>query len=58
MWCSEAGAEKLVYRVIDIKDTTHTFEHVGAQPGRWRVWAVDRASTGPKTDWWQFNYTR
>ena len=58
-WCSEAGASQLVYAAAEIQDTTHTFEHVGAQPGRWRVWAVGRdGKTGPKTDWWQFKYTR
>jgi hypothetical protein len=59
MWCGEAGATGLVYVALGIKDTVHTFEHVGAQPGRWRVWAVDAAGTsGPKTGWWQFDYTR
>lgn len=58
-WCSEVGATQLVYTAAGIPDTTHTFDHVGAQPGRWRVWAVDRAgSAGPKTEWSRFEHRR
>jgi thiol-disulfide isomerase/thioredoxin len=47
-------------RVIDRVDQTvfmHSF--VGAQPGRWRVWAVDAAGhAGPMSPWREFRYTR
>jgi serine/threonine protein kinase len=34
------------------------FLFVGRQPGRWRVWAVDDSGLeGPKSPWWNFNYT-
>ncbi|MDR3700114.1 MAG: tetratricopeptide repeat protein [Candidatus Sulfopaludibacter sp.] len=36
-----------------------TFQFVGAQPGRWRVWAVDAAGNpGPKSEWREFRYTK
>jgi hypothetical protein len=44
------------------KETTSTeyqFDFVGAQPGRWRVSAVDDSGReGPKSDWWTFRYTK
>ncbi|MCB9452133.1 MAG: SH3 domain-containing protein [Anaerolineaceae bacterium] len=37
--------------------TSYTFSFVGAQPGRWRVWAVDVSSQeGAKSDWWTFTH--
>ena len=40
------------------ESTSDTFTFVGAQPGRWRVWSVDRyGREGAKTDWWEFRYT-
>jgi hypothetical protein len=39
--------------------TTHTFGFVGAQPGRWRVWAVDaEGREGPKSVWSGFYFTQ
>jgi tetratricopeptide (TPR) repeat protein len=36
-----------------------TFQFVGAQQGRWRVWAVDGAgNAGPKSEWREFRYTK
>jgi tetratricopeptide (TPR) repeat protein len=36
-----------------------TFRFVGAQPGRWRVWAVDSSgAAGPKSEWREFRYTQ
>lgn len=36
-----------------------TFQFVGAQPGRWRVWAVDAAGNpGSKSEWREFRYTK
>jgi hypothetical protein len=43
--------------VTDLTDTTYTFNFVGAQPGCWRVWAVDvQGREGPKSPWWEFLY--
>ncbi len=37
----------------------YRFSFVGAQPGRWRVWAIDsRGRPGKKSDWREFRYTR
>ncbi|MCU1234596.1 MAG: hypothetical protein JWP63_2563, partial [Candidatus Solibacter sp.] len=38
---------------------TVTFQFIGAQAGRWRVWAVDaKGFEGAKSDWREFDYTR
>jgi hypothetical protein len=56
-WCTDVGETwKLV---PNLKATSYTFNFVGAQPGRWRVWAVDASGQeSPKTGWWEFRYTR
>lgn len=39
--------------------TTYEFYFVGAQPGRWRVWAVDKEGReGFKSEWRRFVYLR
>jgi hypothetical protein len=38
--------------------TERELEFVGAQPGRWRVWAIDDGRNGPKSDWWTFRFTK
>src|SRR5215472_6032094 len=38
-----------------VNTTTYTFDFIGTQAGRWRVWAVDpKGEDGPKSDWWIF----
>lgn len=56
-WCTDVGK---VWSVIpDIKITEHTFDFVGAQPGRWRVWAVNaEGKESAKTGWWDFIFLR
>lgn len=40
-------------------ETSYTFNFVGAQPGRWRVWAVDiYGNPGAKSEWHEFRYTQ
>lgn len=42
-----------------ILSTTYEFEFVGAQPGRWRVWALDKEGReGFKSPWRSFVYLR
>jgi hypothetical protein len=42
-----------------ITDTTYKFTFLGAQPGRWRVWAVDKdGREGFKSPWRKFVYLR
>jgi hypothetical protein len=39
--------------------TDYTFNFVGAQPGRWRVWAVNSAGkNGLASKWREFRYTK
>ena len=36
-----------------------TFNFIGAQDGRWRVWALDaQGREGAKSDWREFTYTK
>jgi hypothetical protein len=44
-------------RPIRVVGTNHEFSFVGAQPGRWRVWAIDKTGhEGFKSPWWTFFY--
>jgi hypothetical protein len=44
---------------VDVAATTYTFSFVGAQPGRWRVWALDASGReGTKSEWREFVYSR
>jgi beta-lactam-binding protein with PASTA domain len=44
--------------IPNIAGTSHTFTFVGAQPGCWRVWAVDAdGKEGAKSPWRGFRYT-
>jgi len=56
-WCTDIGQ---TWKVMpNIHGTSYTFNFVGAQPGRWRVWAVDaHGNEGPRTPWWEFKYTQ
>lgn len=56
-WCSEVGESWKV--VTGLTETTYRFDFVGAQPGRWRVWAVgSNGQAGPKSGWWGFSFAR
>ena len=56
-WCTDIGGPSEVIR--GITDTSYSFKFVGAQPGRWRVWAVDTDEReSPRTEWRRFRYTR
>ena len=60
-YCSPAGCDDWAvgYSPVTRTTTSYTFNFVGAQPGRWRVWGVDvNGQDGPKSDWWEFRYTR
>jgi hypothetical protein len=56
-WCTDVGEE---WSIQDgLTANSHTFDYVGAQPGRWRVWSVDSAGQESEmSDWWEFEYTR
>jgi eukaryotic-like serine/threonine-protein kinase len=54
-WCTDVGKTWQIFP--GITTTSYTFDFVGAQPGRWRVWAVDEdGKAGPKSGWWTFTY--
>jgi tetratricopeptide (TPR) repeat protein len=45
--------------ILSAAQPVASFRFVGAQPGRWRVWAVDAAGVeGPKSEWREFRYTK
>ena len=47
------------YKLERSNNSRYTFRFVGAQPGRWRVWAVNaRGVAGRKSGWRTFRYTR
>ncbi|HEV3041719.1 MAG TPA: hypothetical protein VHA33_28395 [Candidatus Angelobacter sp.] len=55
-WASEDRREK--WPSFETTETSYTFDFVGAQPGRWRVWALDiDGNPGPKSEWLEFRYT-
>jgi eukaryotic-like serine/threonine-protein kinase len=55
-WCTAVG--KTWQLVTGIKTNTYVFNWVGAQPGRWRVWAVGpKGGKGRKSPWSEFVYT-
>lgn len=56
-WCTDVGKEWKVE--TGITSTRYVFDFVGAQPGRWRVWAMRaNGQPGNKSDWWEFRYTK
>ena len=56
-WCTDIGKTWLI--VPKLKTTNYTFNFVGAQPGRWRVWAVDSSGReGARSPWREFQYTQ
>lgn len=44
--------------LYNLTETSVTRNFVGAQPGRWRVWATGEGRSSPKTGWWEFRFTR
>jgi eukaryotic-like serine/threonine-protein kinase len=55
-WCTAVGRTWQI--VTGIAATQYVFNWVGAQPGRWRVWAVGpRGQSGRKSRWSKFIYT-
>ena len=44
---------------LRLNDTTYEFVFKGAQPGRWRVWAIDKdRRPGIKSPWRKFEYSK
>ena len=59
-WCSDLGRPwKVVRGIPAVRSPGYKFEFTGAQPGRWRVWAVDNEGReGEKSPWRTFQYAR
>jgi hypothetical protein len=68
-WAARAGAASYTVEVRfaqalwvlapHVRATSYTFRFVGAQPGRWRVWAVDaQGRESAKSAWRDFAFTR
>ena len=43
--------------VIPVNTTIYSFDFVGAQPGRWRVKAINQYGVSEWSEWWYFRYT-
>lgn len=60
-YCASAGCaqEANRYRLQpNLTTTSYTFDFVGAQPGRWRVWAVNaRGQAGAASSWREFSFS-
>jgi len=57
IWCEDGNENMVIAK--GITTTEYSFYFVGAQPGRWRVWAVDQAGhAGPSSAFRTFRYTR
>ncbi|MEO1514348.1 MAG: hypothetical protein AAFV95_05025 [Bacteroidota bacterium] len=55
-WCSETGK---TWKKETVRGTSYSFNFVGAQPGRWRVRAVNRnGKAGKVSAWCNFKYTK
>jgi hypothetical protein len=55
--CSSVSPGGMV--VTGLAEAFYFFNFVGAQPGCWRVWAVDnQGREGSKSPWWEFVYTQ
>lgn len=56
-WCSEV--EGCSAWKDEVFTNRYIFNFVGAQPGRWRVWAIDAlGNKGAVSDWWHFTYAK
>ncbi|MCW8928910.1 MAG: hypothetical protein OQL19_01575 [Gammaproteobacteria bacterium] len=56
-WCADVG--KKFKQVKSQRNTYYQFSFVGAQPGRWRVQAVDKnGKAGKHSPWTNFKFTR
>jgi TonB family protein len=56
-WCSDTGELHFIMR--GMREPTYTFDNFyGAQPGSWRVWAIDdKNQDGPASRWWEFTFS-
>jgi hypothetical protein len=56
-WCADVGKRWKIQ--TGLTSARYVFDFVGAQPGRWRVWAIGQNGRGGKrSGWWEFRYTK
>lgn len=56
-WCTDVGTTWAVHP--SLSSNVFDFDFVGAQPGRWRVWAVGpNGEEGEKSQWRTFSFRR
>ena len=53
-YCDMSDANCIAYPVQTTSDTTGTVDFIGAQPGRWRVTALDANQQAGRTTAWRF----
>jgi len=59
VWAPENPGHPTPPRTYSSKSTSLSFNFVGAQPGRWRVSAIDgEGRRSEPSPWWNFRYTR
>lgn len=57
-WCIDVK-NKAWKVATKLTSPTYTFNYVGAQKGKWRVWAIDKnGKRSPKSPWRTFEYSR
>jgi len=57
-WCSTQGGSWLLESNLT-NTTSYTFDFIGPQPARWRVWGINASGQpGEKSSWYQFKYGR
>jgi hypothetical protein len=59
-WCADRGKPwKVIRGIKSVQSPGYKLEFVSAQPGRWRVWAVDeQGREGEKSPWRTFRFTK
>jgi hypothetical protein len=59
-WCSDLGKPwKVAHKIPAANSPGYKFVFVGAQPGRWRVWAAGKdGQEGEKSPWRTFRFTK
>ena len=56
-WCFDVNRK--AWKSTKTRNRSFTFNYVGAQSGRWRVWAIAKdGRKSPKSRWRKFRYTR
>ncbi|CAA6815522.1 MAG: Unknown protein [uncultured Sulfurovum sp.] len=56
-WCLDVKGK--AWKTAKVNTEKYSFTYVGAQSGKWRVWAIDKnGNRSPKSKWRTFKYTK